>query len=253
VESRTLSDLRALVRFYADERQAGFVEDASTSLDYPINDAAREVRSWVLSHPGGRAVWQLRETFELSSGTAQYLLDGSASTAGTDLQVDVLGEVSLEWTTTSKERIEPVSEADWERLNGGTWGQSSSKGYVQRATCTVTTTGVQTWRQAMVFAPEPSGTTIVAVTYVPSYRAMTATTDAIVGPDGYGKAVALSVAIQVRGMQDDSTTYLEKQLIITRESMLAAVSRRQGNHSPQVVDVDPESRWYDERWQLPPA
>jgi len=248
VESCTLSDLRAKCRLYADERVAGYLTDATSSIDLFINDAAREFRQQVLSRPGGRTFWELRETFPLLSGTSEYKIDGTDSTNGTDYQVDSLGELHLQWSTTSIERVDEVPPAEWERIKAISWSQQGTKGYRLGAGYTGTT-----WSQMLCLAPTPTTTTTASIGYVPTYRNMTVATDTIVGPSGMSKAISCLVGIQMKGMQNEQTGYLEKQLAQAMAMVDSEIQQRKAAFHPRVVDVRPEQRHYDPRRYLPPA
>jgi len=252
MESCTLSDLRETCRAYGAEFRAGFVTDATTgvhALDRFINDKARKVRSWVLSRSGGRSFWSLRETFALVSGTQAYKIDGTDVTNGTDNQVDSLGDINLQWSADSIERVDQVPDPIWERINGGTWAQLGVKAYRLGATYSG---GV--WSQTLQFAPKPTSTTTVIIEYVPSFRNMTATTDAIVGPEGMREAIGCEVAIQLKGMQHEDASYLQSQLVDLRDQMQSAINQRIANYGPCVVDVHPERRiHFDPDRDLPPA
>jgi len=249
MESCTLSDLRAKSRFYADERQSGFITDGATSLDYLINDKIREVRSWALSLSGGRSFWSLRETFNLISGTASYSLAGSTGAGyATDYPTDSLDEVTLWWTATAPERVEQVTGAEWERLLGGTWSQLGSKGYYLHGQYTGTN-----WSQGIFFAPTPASTTTTSIEYVPAFVNLVNSTDSFTGPEGFTAAVALKVAMQLRGMQDEKYKYLQDQLAEALDQTRAEIRRRYANFSPRIIDARPEQRAWDARPPLPPA
>ncbi len=245
METVTLAELRAAARLYADERQAGYVTDASNSIDVFINNAARTIRRLVLSYPGGRSFWSLRETFALVGAQAAYRIDGTNSTNGTDYQVESLGEVTLDWGSNQPERVDPMPDAEWERINSGAWGQNATKCYRQAATYTGTV-----WGQTIVFAPTPTAAVTASVEYIPSFTKLVNSTDAITGPEGIGEAISLMTAIQLKGMQNEQAQYLQTQLQGVQEMMRTSIMNRQANFGPRVMDAHPDDRLWAlrDRW-----
>ena len=244
MESFTLADLRRRARLYANERQAGRLTDAALSLDDLINEEARQARSWVLSS-GGAQCYAVKETWSLRNGIAEYVCSGAVTTSGTDLAMDRLLELHIEWSATHHERIPIVDGATFEQLSQGTWAEYGRKGALLRG-------------QSLFLAPTPSTTTTLSCEYVPRFTAFTTTDSSMLGPEGLAEIIALETAILVRGNVDKSTTVLERKLERARKWVVQAISRIVGHDCPKVRDVNPEqdlnrfgpNRWWDRE---PPA
>jgi len=226
VETATLAELATAARLLADYRQVGYLADSTASLWSLINMAAQDARSFVLSS-GGERLFAKRETWTLSSGTSGYLLDGTNGTYGSDSPLDRLLEVHLAWSTTHNERIDLVDEATFERLRQLVWGESCPKGWLIR-------------EQTLYLAPTPTTATTIALVYVPRYTTLVATTNALVGPEGFARLVALNAAFQMRGMKDLPTAFLEKQIAQCQAAMEQAIRRVTAHDGPRVRDVNPE-------------
>lgn len=218
-----------MVRRKAGERQSGYwTDDASavTSLDDLINEKIRGWRSWVMSR-GGLQSFALRETWALVSGTASYVCDGTAATAGTDNALDRILELHVLWSDQHHERIEPIDEVVFERYSAIDWAEYGRKGYLFRAA-------------TLYFSPTPNVAKNVGIVYIPRFTVLSATTNTLVAPEGMAECVALEAACEIRGERDLSTAYVEKALARAEDHLREAVNRLHAHDLPKMRDVNPE-------------
>lgn len=236
--SVTLAILRKNARLYADQRGRKFVEDDEANR--LINLALAELYDRLLAAQGHEYYEATSTSITTADGTAAYNLpSGFYRMLGFDLN----------WGT---DRLEPVpalaSIADRARFNGMGWGEFTPKAFRIR--------GAQLTGEPAVLELFPTPTSAVATVlrYVPAFTDLANDSATFDGVNGWDRAVALRVAIEMRAIAGLESASIQRLYEAELQRIDELAADRAATHAPTIRDVSPEGNFFDDWYRrLPPA
>ncbi len=240
----TLATLRKNARLYADQRGRKFVEDDEANR--LVNLALAELYDRLVAAQG-HEYYELElaapsaEAIETESGTATYALPTGV--------YRVLG-FDLNWGTDRLESVPALASiADRSRFNGVGWGEFTPKAFRIR--------GAQPPGAPMTLELFPTPTSAVAaiLRYVPAFTDLANDTATFDGVNGWDRAVALRVALEMRAIAGLESTTIQGLYDRELQRIDELAADRAATHAPTIRDVSPEGSGFADDWyrHLPPA
>lgn len=220
-KSVTLTQLQTDARLYADHRPSGagvFVND--TELTRLINLALGDLYDLLLA-ARGHEYYQDETTVSVVSGTSRYNLPATFYE---------LLSATLEWGTTDHEPVDSYEHVkDRYRLNNlATWTKWGPKAFRLRAA-------------QIELLPTPTSSVTMRLQYVPAFTDLSSPTDTFDGVNGWEKLTALMVAKEMRVIQGQPFSYLDKLIDYERSRIEALAADRAAGEPRTVRDVYPEA------------
>jgi hypothetical protein len=220
-KSVTLTQLQTDARLYSDHRPSGasvFIND--TEITRLINLALGDLYDLLLA-ARGHEYYADEDTISVVSGTSRYNLPSDFYE---------LLSAELEWGATNHEPVNSLEHVkDRYRLNNwATWAQGAPKAYRLR--------GAQIELQ-----PTPTSAVTMRIQYVPALTDLAAPSATFDGVNGWEKLVALTVAKEMRVIQGQSFSYLDKLIDFERARIEAMAADRAASEPRTVRDVFPET------------
>jgi hypothetical protein len=237
----TLKAIRRLCRLFADQRPGGgelrFIED--DDVNDLINLAIANHYDLLVAARGQEFYQKKSTAIATVAGAAEY-----------NFPADFYQLISfvLNWGTN---QLEPVPALDSfgsaHRFNYVNWGQGTQKAYRQ--------SGELGTPARIELFPTPSSAVATIVRYVPTAPILTTdqgATGTFDGVNGWERAIALEVAIQMRGIQGKGAADLGKLYDAERQRIVELAADRAATAAPTIIDVNPESVLAAWQERLPP-
>ncbi len=235
----TRAAIRNRARLFADARPGGDSEQVS---DADANDLinARAAEFW------DRLVALRGEShFE----TVNTSLPTVANTATITLPTDFLDLLAfdLAWTSARLEAVGKLENiADRYKYNEVSFAEGGPKAFRIRGNGTNTT--------LLELFPTPTSAVNTVIRYIPSFTPLSTTNSAdnttFDGYNGWDKAIALGVAVDMRVILGLDASELSGMLTNELARIDLAASERSANHPTRVRDVHPEGMPYDSDWMM---
>jgi hypothetical protein len=219
----TRAQIRTDARLLADERPGGasaFVSD--DECNRLIDTHTRGLYDRLIA-ARGQEFYADDDAISIVGGTSRYNLPSDFYQLFT---------LTLEWSSTNHELLEPFEMLERARYRAAGWGQGSPKGYRLR--------GAQ-----IEILPTPTGSVTGRLEYVPAFAGFSADTGAggtFDGVNGWERWISVSVAIDLRIVSERSTNRLEEQLAKIDARIEELAAQRDAMHPARVVNVAPEGR-----------
>ena len=220
-KSVTLTQLQTDARLYSDHRPSGasvFIND--TEITRLINLALGDLYDLLLA-ARGHEYYADEDTISVVSGTSRYNLPSDFYE---------LLSATLEWGTTNHEPVDSFEHVkDRYRLNNwANWAAWGPKGYRIR--------GAQ-----IELLPSPTSAVTMRIQYVPAFTDLSSGSDTFDGVNGWEKLVALMVAKEMRIIQGQPFSYLDKLISEERARIEALAADRAASDPRTVREVYPET------------
>jgi hypothetical protein len=239
----TRAVLRNNARLYADQRGRKFVEeDEANRL---INLALAELYDRLVAAQGheyyeAELAPPTAGAITTTSGTATYALPAGV--------YRILG-FDLNW---GADRLEPVpalaSIADRARFNGVGWGEFTPKAFRLRGAQPSGTPAT------IELFPTPTSAVATVLRYVPAFADLTSESATFDGVNGWDRAVALRVALEMRAIAGLESTTIQGLYDRELQRIDELAADRAAAHAPTIRDVNPEGNLFDDWYRhLPPA
>jgi hypothetical protein len=220
----TLAQLRERSRLYADERPGSTDSYLTTAeANQLVNQSIKELYDRLVA-ARGHEYYIAFDSFDTVVGDQFYPLP--------DDFYEML-TVKLNWAATDVEELDQMAYSEMIHLgNVSTWGRWTPKGY--RVV------------QELFLAPSPTGIVQVELIYLPGFGELTLDSDTFDGVNGWEKSVCLRTAIEMRTIQQEDTSDLER--LYEREvARIEGLAADRAALTPKTVrDVYPEGsprRW----------
>lgn len=237
----TLTQLMTDARLYADKRPGGadsFIDD--TELTRLVNQALAGLYDRILA---SRSYEENAQTlsFTTLAGTATYTLAHLDVLEVLQHDVYEILLVTIQWASDQYERVDPIQRRNTPAMqNWQQWGYGSPKGYIIQSPDSGVLGGA--WGMQMTFYPTPQSAETIEVQYVPAFSDLVNGSDEFNGINGWEKAVALQVAIEMLIIDQKDPGALMALLDRELQRIDTMVDERDVQNTAQVGEVFPEIR-----------
>lgn len=223
--SVTRGQIKTDARLFADERPGGastFVDD--TEDNRLIHLRAAELYDKLLKARG----------HEYYATTTPLAIVSDTSLYNQPADFFELLSLTLEWSATDHELVEPFELLERHILQGGVWARGSTKGYRVRGT-------------QIEILPVPKSAVTGRLLYVPAFGGFASDAATFDGVNGWERWISIAVAIDKLSIAGLPTGHLEKLLAPMEVRIEELAAQRDAGHPARIRNVYPESnsrRWW---------